>query len=636
MLSTGSRRVAWLNLTNRLLIFAGRGLELKLVSQVRNSSQVTGYDAVTQVPVRKLAVLLHADVVGSTALVQANEALAHQRILSCFQYFAGIIRSYGGSAHEVRGDALIAEFDRASDAVCAALAFQSDQAGFIAMLEDQIRPMLRIGISIGEVVIADRTITGAGIVMAQRLEQLASPGGIVIQGAAYETIPRRLPFDYPSLGELSIKGFDETVRAFEVKLQVGAEIPEPDSSSAHRELLALPDKPSIAVLPFANMSGDPEQEYFSDGISEDIITALSRMPWFFVISRNSSFIYKGQQVDIRSAAQELGVQYVLEGSVRKSGERVRVTAQLIDAMTDKHVWAGKYDRELADVFAVQDEVVDSIVGEVAPEFLSAEARRVQRAEPTTLNAWDCVMRGRWHMWKLAREDLAQARILFERAAELVPGGEFGVSDLAFTHMLEAYYSWTDSRDGSMQEMMRFAKQAVAANDHDAWAHTTLGLAKLFALKWDEALASLDHAITLYPNFSPALGIKCLVHACMGETDEALACFDKAVRLSPHDSLTPLWLMGKFWAYWEAQNYTEAQATASEFVRLAPDNPTARRQLAAACSVSGNSEEARRLMQEYLRLEPDHSADNIRGRLPARNPDTVEMFIDALCDAGLPR
>jgi adenylate cyclase len=234
MLSARTSHIAWLVWAGRLLIFAGRSLELRLVSLVRKSSQLTGHDAVTQLPVRKLAVLLHADVVDSTALVQANEALAHQRILSCFQCLAGITKSYGGTAHEVRGDALTAEFERASDAVSAALAFQSDQAGFTAMLADQIRPTVRIGISIGEVVIADRTITGAGIVMAQRLEQLAPPGGVVIQGAAYETIPRRLPFDYQNLGELNIKGFDETVRAFQVTLQVAAEIPEPGASSARQ------------------------------------------------------------------------------------------------------------------------------------------------------------------------------------------------------------------------------------------------------------------------------------------------------------------------------------------------------------------------------------------------------------------
>ena len=590
----------------------------------------------TQAPVRKLAVLLHADVVGSTALVQANESLAHQRIQACFKNFAGIIESYGGVARELRGDALIAEFERASDAVSAALAFQSDQSGFNATLADQIRTTLRIGIAMGEVIIADQTITGAGIVMAQRLEQLAQPGGVVIQGAAYETIPRWLPFDYQALGEQILKGFDETVRAFQVTLQADADMPLPEPPSARNALPALPDKPSIAVLPFANMSGDPEQEYFSDGISEDIITALSRMPWFFVISRNSSFVYKGRQVDIRNAARELGVQYVLEGSVRKSGARVRVTAQLIDAITDKHVWAGKYDRELADVFSVQDEVVDSIVGEVAPKFLSAEARRAQRANPAQLNAWDCVMRGRWHLWKLAREHLVEARALFERAIELVPSGEFGASDLAFTHLLEAYYSWTDSREQSMQAMMRYARQAVAADDHDAWAHTTLGLANLFALKWDEALAALDHAIALYPNFAPALGMKTLVLACSGASDAALECFDRAVRLSPHDSLIPMWLMGKFWAYWATGNYAQALVTASEFLRLAPDNPTARRQLAACYSITGEMEAARQLMQEYLQLEPDHSAGNIRGRLPSRDPATVELFIDALCNAGLSR
>jgi TolB-like protein len=591
---------------------------------------------VTSAPIRKLAVLIHADVADSTALVQRHQALAHQRIQSCFKGFAETIADYGGNTRELRGDALIAEFERASDAVCAALAFQIAQGDFIAGLDDDIRPVVRIGIAIGEVIIADNTITGSGIVLAQRLEQLAQPGEVVIQGAAYETLPRHLPFDYQNLGEQSLKGFDEKVRAFRVTLRKGASVPLADIRPAVGAGLALPDKPSIAVLPFDNRSGDPEQEYFSDGISEDIITALSRMPWFFVISRNSSFVYKGRQVDIRHAARELGVQYVLEGSVRKSGARVRVSAQMTDAITGNSVWASKYDRAMADVFAVQDEVVDSIVGQVAPEFLSAEARRAQRANPAELNAWDFVMRGRWHMWKLSKQDLSQARALFERALELVPSGEFGASDLAFTHVLEAYYSWTDSREESLQAMTRCALQAVVADDHDAWAHTALAFAWLFALKWDEALAALDKAIALYPNFAPALGIKSLVLACTEDTGSAHDCFQKAIRLSPHDSLTPLWLMGEFWAYWVDEDYSRALQTALEFVREAPQNPTARRQLAAAYSASGSSAQARQALREYLQLEPQHTAVNIRGRLPGKNAATVERFIDALCDAGLPR
>jgi TolB-like protein len=571
--------------------------------------------------------------------VQENEALAHQRIVETFRRFASTIETYGGIAHEIRGDALLAEFERASDAVTAALAFQLTHSDFNKTLEDNIRPELRIGIALGEVIIADQTMTGTGVVMAQRLEQLAPPGGVVIQNATYETLPRRLPFSFASLGEQKLKGFEESVRAYLVSLNTGDEIPlagpVPVTVTDSTDL-ALPDKPSIAVLPFTNMSGDPDQEYFSDGISEDIITALSRMPWFFVIARNSSFIYKGRAVDIKQVAEELGVQYVLEGSVRKAGTRVRITAQLIDALTGKHVWAERYDKELADVFAVQDEVVESIVGEVAPEFLSAEAKRAQRANPAELNAWDCVMRGRWHMWRLSRTQLAEARKLFERAIELVPSGEFGASDLALTHSLEAYYSWSESRNDSMQAMMRYAKQAVAADDHDAWAHTTLGLANLFTLNWDEALASLEQAIALYPSFAPALGIRCMVLACIDESDAALESFDEAKRLSPHDSLIPLWLLGKMWAYWASADYENAISTAREFLRLAPENPTARRQLAACYSITGQMDKARQLVAEYLLLEPTHTADHIRGRLPSKNTALVDLFVDALCAAGLPR
>ncbi len=383
------------------------------------------------------------------------------------------------------------------------------------------------------------------------------------------------------------------------------------------------------------MSGDAEREYFSDGITEDIITALSRMPWFFVIARNSSFAYKAKSVDVQYVARELGVRYVLDGSVCKAGQRLRITAQFVDAHTGKQVWAERYDRELADVFTLQDEVVDSIVGAVAPEFLSAEARRTRHANPAELNAWDCVMRGRSHMWRLARDDLALARALFERAIQLVPGGEFGASDLALTHLFESYYNWTDSRSESMAAMLRCARQAVAANDHDAWARTTLGLANLWALNWDEAQPPLEHAIELYPNFAPALGAKCLVLACVDEVESAIECYEQAVRLSPRDSLIPLWLVGRTWAYWAAERYTEALASAREFVRLAPDNPTARRQLAACYAITGQVDKARLALTDYLLIEPNHTAEDIRGRLPARNTAHVERFINALRAAGLP-
>ena len=302
-------------------------------------------------PSRKLAVIMHADVVGSTTLVRQHETLAHQRIKDVFVRLSEAIESYGGTTHELRGDALLAEFARASDAVCAAVVFHSENTTFNASLEDDLQPRLRVGIAMGEVIIADNTITGEGVVLAQRLEQIAEPAGVCIQGAAYETIPKRLPFAYKALGEQRLKGFEEVVRAYMVCLKTGEVVPSPESGESLKPALELPDKPSIAVLSFTNMSGDPEQEYLSDGISEDIITELSKISKLFVVARNSTFTYKGRAVDVKQVGREQGVHYVLEGSVRRGGDRLRITAQLIDATTGDHVWAQRYDRLVQDVFA---------------------------------------------------------------------------------------------------------------------------------------------------------------------------------------------------------------------------------------------------------------------------------------------
>ena len=356
---------------------------------------------------RKLAVILHADVVGSTSLVQQNETLAHQRIQAVFNNLSKTISSYGGIAHEIRGDALVAEFERASDAVAAALAFQVLNDEINSTLSDDIQPGLRIGISLGEVVIADSTVTGAGVVLAQRLEQLAESGGVVVQGAVSETVPTRIPIEFESLGEQMLKGFDMPVRAFVAKLRPGEELPTPEAAAIPKDAesisLQVPDKPSIAVLPFENMSGDPEQEFFADGISEDLITALSKIHWFFVIARHSSFTYKGQAVDVTRVASDLGVRYVIEGSVRKAGDRVRISAQLIDATTGRHVWAESYNRSLTDIFELQDEMTQTIAGAVEPELSAAERERAACTPPESLGAWEFYQRGLWHLWSFHKE-----------------------------------------------------------------------------------------------------------------------------------------------------------------------------------------------------------------------------------------
>jgi adenylate cyclase len=351
-----------------------------------------------EIPKRKLAVILHADVVGSTALVQQDEATAHERIQAAFRRLSMTSENYGGTAHEIRGDALVAEFARASDAVCAALAFQAENTDHNRNLGDDIRPEVRVGISLGEVVVADNTVTGAGVVLAQRLEQLAAPGGVVVQGSVSETVPSRLPFDFHNLGEQTLKGFDRPVRAFAVHVVPGERIPDSEPDTGAENIVAppseVPDKPSIVVLPFTNMSSDPEQEYFSDGVSEDVITDLSKVSGLFVIARNSAFAYKDKASNIPDVCRELGVRFALEGSVRKAGNRVRITAQLIDGASGGHLWAERYDRDLTDIFAVQDEVTQQIVGALEITLSDAEQSRIVDGGTRNVDAHDFFLKGR--------------------------------------------------------------------------------------------------------------------------------------------------------------------------------------------------------------------------------------------------
>ena len=402
---------------------------------------------------RKLAVILHADVVGSTSLVQKNETLAHGRVQAVFHRFSETINSYGGITRELRGDALVAEFERASDAVPAALAFQVINGEFNSRFDDDIRPQLRIGISLGEVIIADNTITGAGVVLAQRLEQLADPGGAVVQGSVAETIPARMPFEFDSLGEQMLKGFDQPVRAFAVKLRPGEELPEPEGSTTPQKsastTLEILDKPSIAVLPFNNMSGDPEQEFFADGIAEDIITALSRFHDLLVIARNSSFVYRGTSVDMRQVGRELNVQYVLEGSVRTASNRVRITAQLIEAHSGNHVWAERFDRSLEDVFEVQDEITALVAATVSQQLSVAEYRSAISHAEQDLDYRGLCHRVMWHMNKVTGEGCIKAREYAEQTLERYPGHVRGYSLIAYVNIIEFVYGWGEERRTQM-------------------------------------------------------------------------------------------------------------------------------------------------------------------------------------------
>ena len=340
---------------------------------------------------RKLAIVLHADVVGSTALVRANESVAHRRIRDAFQRLSETVSAQHGNTRELRGDALVAELPSASDAVEAALTFQADNSAFVQKLTDDIKPLVRIGIAMGEVVIADDTITGEAVVLAQRLEQLAAPGAICIQGIARETIPERLRYAYKELQSQPFKGFEKPIHVFEVSrttdvtAERAAVVAPPPLVS-----LELPDEPSIAVLPFVNMSGDPEQQFFSDGITEDIITALSRISGLLVVARNSTMVYKDRAIDVKQVCLEQGVRYVLEGSVRKAENRVRITGQLVDGSTGRHLYAERFDRQLDDIFAVQDEITKRITVELQVQLTSGEQARLWAGATENVEACDPV------------------------------------------------------------------------------------------------------------------------------------------------------------------------------------------------------------------------------------------------------
>jgi TolB-like protein/class 3 adenylate cyclase len=491
---------------------------------------------------------VHADVVGSTILVRLDESLAHQRIQDTFRRFSETIATHSGIAHEIRGDALVAEFSRASDAVSASTAFQIANTTHNEELPDEVRPVVRIGIAMGEVVIADNTITGEGVVLAQRLEQLAEPGGVCIQGAAYETVPKRLAFVYENLGHRELKGFNEPIRVYAVKQQAQPRAPTQGKAAAPD----LADKPSIAVLPLTNMSGDPEQEYFSDGITEDIITELSRFPVLFVIARHSSFAFKGEKVDIKEVGEKLGVQYVVEGSVRRAGNRVRITAQLIEAETGNHVWAERYDRELEDIFAVQDEVTQSIVAVLPGRVQEDVAERASRKPTDNMKAYEFMLQAKSIRDSFGAEDTARARRLFEKAIELDPRYARAYMYLADTYLVDLLLGI--ETEGAAQMQVQLTRKAVSLDSNDIANQEQLGYAYITEGLWEDAELQFDKTLSKIVNEAEQM-LWCGYGLMMlGRPEDARDITLEAMRLDPLHPNSYDWALGQ--AYYFSKCYED--------------------------------------------------------------------------------
>jgi TolB-like protein len=397
--------------------------------------------------------------------------------------------------------------------------------------------------------------------------------------------------------------------------------------------LPLPDRPAIAVLPFVNMSHDPEQEYFSDGISEDIITALSKLRWFFVIARNSSFVYKGRAVRMKEVAEDLGVGYVLEGRVRKSGDRVRITAQLNDVATGSHVWAERYDRDLADIFAVQDEITDSIVAAIEPQLYAAEDFHARRKAPDSVDAWGLVMRAMSHFWRVTREDNVIAQRLLEEAITLDPnfGQAHGV--LSASHSFCAYMGWADTAT-AVPIAERAAQAAIRADSEDPWAHYALGGVHLLFRRFDESLAELEAALRLNPNFALAQSVYGLVLALSCRWEEGAAAAARALRLSPRDPFSATYNGVAAYAQFAGRNYEEAMRLARAGIRLRGDHVGSYRVLTAAAAMAGQAEIAAATLRDLRRLQPNFSLAWIAANMPFKCDCDREHYLDAFRRAGL--
>ena len=586
---------------------------------------------------RKLAVLLHADVVGSTALVQVDEEVAHGRMQSAFQRFSTCITEHRGTTHEIRGDALIAEFPRVSDAVKAAREFQNANTKINEALSDQVRPEIRVGIAIGEVIIADGTVTGEGIVLAQRLEQMAESGGVCVQGAAYETLPKRLGVEFDNLGENSLKGFNDPVRVYALKFERCDDVSDEAPGNDAMTVVEMPDEPSIAVLPFTNMSADPEQEFFSDGISEDIITALSKINGIMVVARNSTFTYKGRAVDIKQVGKEQGVRYVLEGSVRKAANRVRVTAQLIDASSGHHVWAEKYDRDLDDIFAVQDELMREIVVALDVELREGEQVRVWASGTTNVEAWELVRLSTPIVLNRVVDDLSKAKDWIERALELDPNYATAWVMLGWFHQCYADVAGGLNSSESMSErlglMQKCAQNAIDIDPYCADAYSVMAMYHMELREFDLAVENAEKSIELAPGNAENLCEAAAIFNKCGDAHRALELAKRAMRLCP--MYRAGFLRGVAAAY-RFTGLPELSAdTFKEAVRRQPDLLSGYVNLSSVLGELNRLEEAKATAKHILRLAPDFSINAYAEGLAYKNPQDLERVVQGLRAAGLP-
>ena len=583
---------------------------------------------------RRLAAILAADVVAYSRLMDEDEAgtLAalkeHRRAL-----IDPAIARHNGRLVKLMGDGALVEFASVVDAIACAAEIQEAMVGRNAGVAEARRITFRIGINLGDVIVEGEDIYGGGVNVAARLEGLAEPGGICVSGTAYDTAHDKLDLAFESLGEQQVKNIDRPVRTYRVVLDGGSG--GGVSAAGPSAALELPDKPSLAVLPFANMSAEPDQDFFADGISEDIITELSKFHTLFVIARNSSFAFKGQSVDVKEVSAKLGVRYIVEGSVRRAGSRVRITAQLIDAVDDSHIWAERYDRDLEDIFAVQDEVTRAIVSAIEPQLASSERQRARRKPTESLGAWECYQRGLWHIHQYRAEDADEAISFLQRAIDLDPTFASAHAGLAFVLYYKVILGFSEDRPGDLAAAYAAGTTAVRLDDNDPFAHVALGRVHTARGEHDKAIERCNRAIALNPNYASAYFGRAHSLWMSGRPTEAVLSHDEAMRLSPRDPLLWAFQASKAIALILLERYEEAL----DYARMAQRQPNtalwAFMPEVSVLGLMGRVDEARAALERVHRLKPDVTCSFAMQVLPISRTADREHFVRGLLAAGVP-
>ena len=576
---------------------------------------------------RRLAAILAADVAGYSRLMGADEEGTLEALKAIRRELSDPkVKEHRGRIVNTTGDGLLIEFASVVDAVRCAVDVQRAMAERNADVPSDRRIELRMGINLGDIIKDGRDIFGDGVNVAARLEALAEPGGICVSRVVRDQVRDKLAFSFEDMGEQQVKNIARPVHVYRVLI---------DKPASAKALLPLPDKPSIAVLPFQNMTGDAEQDYFVDGVVEEIITAISRLPWLFVIARNSSFTYKGRAVDVKQVARELGVRYVLEGSVRKGGNKVRITGQLIDAASGAHIWADRFDGALDDIFELQDQVASGVVGAIEPKLRSAEIERAIRKPTENLGAYDLYLRALAQFWKWTPDGWSEAVDLLRRALDIDPSYATAAGLFAWCRVVEQTRRLVSAQE--RDEASRFARLAVEKGNEDPDALWMGGWGMLMlAGEHAAGMSAMERSLALNPNSALASCFFGWAQSYRHQSQRAIEALERARRLSPLDPQPWVFYGGLAHAHFAAGRWGEAIEWADRALHAQPRMTAVVGVKAAACSHLGRAEEARAYVSRYLELRPGSTIGNVGGYVrTAVSPEFRAAYTDGLRKAGMP-